>query len=403
MATENQFNEITDGLVALLRSEVVPRQKSIDESGFGHFGPNGLYTDEVRSAFSEVRQASAKAGFYSILLPEEVGGEGLGFEALYRVWETLFDFCGAEYWLGHQAVSHWSRGPSHLYQYVDKDFRDEILPHLLSGVQTTCFAMSEPDAGSDIWNLRTSAERVDGGWVINGTKQWSTNAPYADWAIVFAVSDRDSFKSHKGGLTGFVVDMHSEGVLLESVIRMFGHAGGDEGIISFQDAFVPDRQTIGEPNNGLTYAMSGVSTGRMYNSARAVGLARWAVAKALAYAEERKTFGKALIENQAIAFPLADSAMEIHAAHLMGIETAKQLDQGLEVRNQVSMAKTFSTEMSVRAIDHAIQVHGAMGLTNEIHLTEAWQQMRRTCIADGSSEMMRIQIVKALRRNGVEF
>jgi acyl-CoA dehydrogenase len=141
----------------------------------------------------------------------------------------------------------------------------------------------------------------------------------------------------------------------------------------------------------------------MYNSARAVGLARWAVAKALAYAEERKTFGKALIENQAIAFPLADSAMEIHAAHLMGIETAKQLDQGLEVRNQVSMAKTFSTEMSVRAIDHAIQVHGAMGLTNEIHLTEAWQQMRRTCIADGSSEMMRIQIVKALRRNGVEF
>jgi acyl-CoA dehydrogenase len=363
----------------------------------------GRLSPEVLQAFAEVRRASASAGFYTMLLAEELGGGGLGFEALFRLWETLFDVCGAEYWLGHQAISHWSRGPSHLYQLMNSDFRDEVYPRLMNGELTTCFALSEPDAGSDIWRLRTVAERVDGGWLLNGTKQWSTNAPYADWCLAFVVTDRAAFSQHRGGVTGFIVNMHADGVLLESVIRMFGHAGGDEGIISFQDTFVPERQVIGAPGEGLTYAMSGISTGRLYNSARATGLAKWAVSKALNYAEERTTFGEPLIENQAISFPLADAAMEIHAAHLMGLDTARALDEGRQARTEVSMMKTYSIEMAIRAIDHAIQVHGAMGLTNELHLTEAWQQLRRTRIADGSSEMMRIQIVKALRRDGINF
>ena len=367
------------------------------------YDAGGRLSPEVLSAFKEVRRASAEAGFYTMLLASDLGGGGLGFEALFRLWETLFDVCGAEYWLGHQAISHWSRGPSHLYQLMDADFRNEVYPTLLSGEATTCFALSEPDAGSDIWRLRTTAERVEGGWVLNGTKQWSTNAPYADWCLVFVVSDREAFNQRRGGLTGFIVDAHDDGVLLESIIHMFGHAGGDEGIISFQDAFVPDRQVIGEPGQGLTYAMSGISTGRLYNSARAIGLAKWAVNKALAYAEDRVTFDVPLIENQSISFPLADAAMEIHAAHLMGLDTARALDAGRQVRAEVSMMKTYAIEMAIRALDHAVQVHGAMGLTNELHLTEAWQQLRRTRIADGSSEMMRLQIVKALRRDGVKF
>jgi acyl-CoA dehydrogenase len=149
--------------------------------------------------------------------------------------------------------------------------------------------------------------------------------------------------------------------------------------------------------------MSGVSMGRVYNAARAVGLTRWALRKALEYAEVRRTFGKALIENQAISFPLANSAMELHAAYTMGIDTVRRLDRGEDLRREVSMIKAYSTEMAVRAIDHAVQVHGAMGFTNEVHLSEAWQQMRRTCVADGSSEIMRTQIVKALRTNGVQF
>lgn len=400
---DDPFQSVADGLTSFLLAEVVPRQNALRDDGVATYDAHGRLSPQVLQAFSEVRRASASAGFYTMLLASDLGGGGLGYEALFRLWETLFDVCGSEYWLGHQAISHWSRGPSHLYELMDPDFRDEVYPGMLNGELTSCFALSEPDAGSDIWRLRTIAERVEGGWVLNGTKQWSTNAPYADWCLVFVVSDRDAFNERHGGVTGFMVDMRAKGVLLESVIRMFGHAGGDEGIISFQDVFVPDRQVIGEIGLGLAYAMSGISTGRIYNSARAIGLAKWAVAKALAYAEERITFGAPLIENQAISFPLADAAMELHAAHLMGLDTARALDEGRQVRREVSMTKTYSVDMAIRAIDHAIQVHGAMGLTNELHLTEAWQQMRRTRIADGSSEMMRIQIVKALRRDGINF
>jgi acyl-CoA dehydrogenase len=400
---EIDLGDLEEGLRGFLRSEVVPRNRALQNAGTSEYGAGGRFSNEVLNAYSEVRQASAKAGFYTLLAPEEAGGAGLGFEALYRVWQTIFDFCGTDLFLGHQAVSHWSRGPSHLYKYVDQGFRDEILPELNSGRLTTCFMMSEPEAGSDIWNMRTTATKVDGGWVLNGMKQWSTNAPYADWGVVFAISDREAFQSHKRGMTGFVIDMKAEGVVVDSVIAMFGHSGGDEGIISFTDAFVPDRQIIGEPGEGLDHAMSGVSTGRMYNSGRAVGLARWAVARALAYAEQRTTFGKRLIDNQAIAFPLADAATQIHAAYVMGLDTARRLDRGEQVRREVSMCKMYSTEMAVRAIDHAMQVHGAMGFTNEVHLAQAWQAMRRTCVADGSSEMMRMQIVKALRRDGVRF
>jgi len=403
VSTEDPFESVVDGLTSFLRAEVFPRQLALREANVPMYDAGGRLSPEVLSAFKEVRRASAEAGFYTMLLASDLGGGGLGFEALFRLWETLFDVCGAEYWLGHQAISHWSRGPSHLYQLMDADFRNEVYPTLLSGEATTCFALSEPDAGSDIWRLRTTAERVEGGWVLNGTKQWSTNAPYADWCLVFVVSDREAFNQRRGGLTGFIVDAHGDGVLLESIIHLFGHAGGDEGIISFQDAFVPDRQVIGEPGQGLTYAMSGISTGRLYNSARAIGLAKWAVNKALAYAEDRVTFDVPLIENQSISFPLADAAMEIHAAHLMGLDTARALDAGRQVRAEVSMMKTYAIEMAIRALDHAVQVHGAMGLTNELHLTEAWQQLRRTRIADGSSEMMRLQIVKALRRDGVKF
>ncbi len=403
MTRSDPYLSVVEGLTSFLQAEVFPRQDALRDEGIATYDARGRLSPEVLAAFSQVRRASAAAGFYTMLLAEDLGGGGLGFEALFRLWETLFDVCGAEYWLGHQAISHWSRGPSHLYQLMDAGFRNEVYPGLLSGELTTCFALSEPDAGSDIWALRTTAERVDGGWLLNGTKQWSTNAPYADWCLVFVVSDREAFSQRRGGVTGFIVSMAADGVVLDSVIHMFGHAGGDEGIVSFQDAFVPDRQVIGEPGLGLTYAMSGISTGRIYNSARAIGLAKWAVTMALGYAVERTTFGAPLIENQAISFPLADAATEIHAAHLMGLDTARSLDEGRSVRAEVSMTKTYSIEMAIRAIDHAIQVHGAMGLTNDLHLTEAWQQMRRTRIADGSSEMMRLQIVKALRRDGVSF
>jgi acyl-CoA dehydrogenase len=398
-----ELDELCDGLRSFLLREVPPRQQRVSSAFNQLFGPDGRFCPEILDLWREVREASSRAGFYTALAPVAVGGGGLGFEALYRMWRTLFETCGAELWLGHQALGHWSRGPSHLYLHVNPALRDAILPALASGAKTTCFALSEPDAGSDVWRSRTVATRVDGGWLINGTKQWVTNSPYADWTLVFAVTDREAFALHKGGMTGFIVDRDTEGFNVDSVVALFGHSGGDEGILSFSDAFVPDANVIGEPGDGLRLAMSGIAIGRMYNSARAVGLGRWALAKALGYAQERETFGHPLMDNQAISFPLADAAIELHAASLMGVDAARALDAGREVRTRVSMCKAYSVEAAARAIDHAVQVHGAMGFTNELHLAEAWQQMRRTRVADGSGEMMRRNIVRDLTRNGIEW
>jgi acyl-CoA dehydrogenase len=154
---------------------------------------------------------------------------------------------------------------------------------------------------------------------------------------------------------------------------------------------------LGPPGEGFRLAMQGVSTGRLYNSARAVGLAQWALDRAAAYASQRQTFGRPIIDNQGIAFPLADRAAEVHAAQLMGLNCARLLDAGVEARTELAMTKLFSTESAVRAIDTAMQTHGAMGFTNEVGLGEAWHQARRICVADGASEILRRQIARTLR------
>lgn len=399
--TSTDLNEVIDGLLSFLRAEVVPRQHEL-EATYGLVGipytDDGRFAPDVQSAAREIRMLAAAAGYYGMLAPEEIGGAGLGHEALFRIWETVYHFCGGRYWLGYNAVAHWSRGPSHLFLQVNEGLRADVLPSLIDGSSTMCFAMSEPDAGSDVWMMRTRAVQADGGWILSGTKQWITNAPYADYAFVFAVTDGDAVTSRTGGITAFLVPTATAGFRIDSTIRMFGHRGGDEAIVSLNDVFVPESAIVGEVGGGLRLALSGVSVGRLYNTARAVGLAQWALEQALVHAEERITFGKPIIENQAVSFPLANNAMEIHAARLMGIDCSRAHDQGRYVRKELCMAKAYATETAVRAIDHAMQVHGALGFTNELHLSEAWQQARRICVADGSAEIMRQQIVKHLRK-----
>ncbi|HVX20593.1 MAG TPA: acyl-CoA dehydrogenase family protein [Acidimicrobiales bacterium] len=395
-----ELDDVVDGLRAFLLTEVVPRH---DRAGEGlrdprsYYAPDGRYTPEVLGLMREVRQASARAGYYTMCVPVALGGAGLGFEALFRGWEAVFRTCGTDHWLGYQALAHWARGPGSLLAAMSPEVQEELAPGLMDGTLSMCFAMSEPDAGSDIWAMRTEAAPSGTDWVLNGTKQWITNSPYADHAVVFAVTDRAQLVARRGGITAFAVPTATPGFAVDSLIPMFGHSGADEGIVSLRDCTVPESRIVGHLHGGLRLAMAGVSEGRMYNSARAVGLARWALAKAADYAESRVTFGRPIIENQGVAFPLAESAMEVHAARLAGLDCARALDRGEADRVRVSMTKAFCTESAVRAIDRAVQVHGGMGFTNEMGLAEAWQQVRRICVADGSAEMMRRQIAKGLR------
>ncbi|MFO1189074.1 MAG: acyl-CoA dehydrogenase, partial [Alphaproteobacteria bacterium] len=225
----------------------------------------------------------------------------------------------------------------------------------------------------------------------------------ADYVIVFAVTDADAAAKRRGGISTFLVPTDAKGFAIESVIKMYGHIGGDEGILAFDNVRIEPHQLVGELHKGFGIGLLGVSLGRVYNMGRAVGLARWALEKAVAYAKVRQTFGQPISEYQGVMFPLAESAMEIHAAHVMSLNCAQLLDRGLPAVKEMSMAKAFAVEAAARAIDRAIQTHGAIGFTNELGLTEAFAAVRKVNVADGTNEIMRRTIAQRLLKGDTDL
>lgn len=401
---ESAFADVLGGLKRFLTAEVDSLHSAnpwLAEPSVV-FTPSGRYSDQALELMREVRQRSAAAGFYTMVLPEEVGGSALGFEGMYRAWELLFHHCGSLRWLGHAALAHWTKGPSPLLLHATPEVRERFLPDLAAGRTSMCFAMSEPEAGSDAWMMRTSARRVGGGWVLNGAKQWISNGAHADLAVTFAVTDREAARTRRGGVTAFLVPTGSKGFIVGGVDPMFGHSGSNEAELIYEEMFVPDEHVLGTPGEGFGIAMQGVSLGRVYNCAKAVGLARWALELALDHAKNRHAFGSAIAKHQGVSFPLAESAIDLHAAHLVSLNCTRQLDAGRSGRRELAMAKVFATEHGLRVVDRAMQVHGAMGLTNEVGLAQAWQMIRIVCIADGSAEILRRQIAANLFEKGVE-
>ena len=306
-------------------------------------------------------------------------------------------------WLGWQIVAHWVRGASPLIEAATREAKEKILPGLLSGEQTHCFAMSEPDAGSDPWMMSTRAVASGDGWRISGTKQWTSNGPYADWITVLAVTDAKLASERRGGITAFLIPSSAPGFTVQSVIGLFGEIGGDEAILHFDDVEVGPDDVVGEVDNGFAIGMALVGKGRLWQIAKAVGLARWSLEMALEYVKTRRTFGQPLAARQGITFPLAEAATEIHAAHLMGLNAAQAVDRGLPATKELAMAKALSSEASVRAVDAAIQVHGGIGFSNELGLVNCWNQVRRIRIGDGSSEMMRRSIARSLLKGDMQL
>lgn len=397
---------VRDGLLAFAEQEVLPRHrehKALFENPRALYDEDGRFSPALNELISEVRQASAEAGFYQMCVPEALGGGGLGHLAYYAAWEALFHRCGPQNWLMLYALAHWAFGPSRLLEQVTEEAQARIMPGLLNGSQSMCFGLSEPNAGSDASMIRTKAEKEGDGWRINGRKIWTTNAPVADYCVVFAVTDNELASAKKGGITAFIVPTDSPGFSVQRIIKLFGHIGGDEAELAFDDLHVEPWQIVGEMNKGFAAALYGVSLGRIYNSARAVGYGRWALELALDYAQTREAFGAAIANYQGVSFPLAEAATELHAAHLMGLNAATLLDQGAPAVKELSMAKAYSVQVGYKAVDQAMQTHGAMGFTNEVGLTEAWHALRIVNVADGTNEILNRTIAQRLLKGDLDI
>jgi alkylation response protein AidB-like acyl-CoA dehydrogenase len=393
-----------DGLLAFARQEILPRHakhRALFDNPRVLYREDGRFSDELIGLIREVRTASAAAGYYQMCVPEALGGGGLGHLAYYVAWEALFHLCGPNNNLMLYALAHWAFGPSRLLERMSPEARERILPGLMNGTKSMCFGLSEPNAGSDASMIATRAIRDGDGWRITGRKIWTSNAPVADYCVLFAATQPQQ-PAGKRGITAFIVPTDAEGFTVQRVIKLFGHIGGDEAELAIEDLRVEPWQVVGELGEGFAAALYGVSLGRIYNSARAVGYGRWGIETAIEYAKTREAFGSSISNYQAVTFPLAESATELHAAHLMGLNASMLLDQGQSAIKELSMCKAYSVQVGFRALDRAIQTHGAMGFTNELGLTDAWHSLRIVNVADGTNEILNRTIAQRLLKGDLE-
>ncbi|MEM9682151.1 MAG: acyl-CoA dehydrogenase family protein [Pseudomonadota bacterium] len=405
---DEELTAIGDSLLRFIDTEVAPLERANADllgSERNVFDEDGRYSQSVLSLKRQVRQMSAEAGFYTMFGAEELGGSGLGPVAAVYLNGLMAEHCGPGRELIHPVVipSPFTNGLSALLLHLDPAGRHGYLTKIASGEKTMCFGLSEADAGSDVFAMKSRAVREGNDWVLNGAKQWITNGPYADYAMIFAVTDPELASARRGGITGFFIDTTWNGFSAPSTIPILGHLGAEIGILNFDDLRVPDSHRLGDVDQGLKVAMSGVNTGRLGLAATVVGYARWALDQALEYAKVRKTFGKPIAEHQAVQIQLADCAVEIYGARQMLLNCAWKLEQGERALAEISMVKLHCTEISNRVFDRCIQIHGAMGLTNELRLEAGYRFARSMRIPDGTSEIQRRTIARELLANGASF
>ena len=277
--------------------------------------------------------------------------------------------------------------------YCNEEQKDRYLYPVLKGEKRMCFALTEPDAGSDPAGMQTRAVQDGDDFILNGTKRFISGAGYSQFAQVMALTDPE--KRARGGITSFLVDLDTPGVSLAR--RQPTMMGDSPWEIVFEDVRVPVANVLGEVGAGFSLAQEWLTDGRVRcHGSQSVGMAQRALDMMMDYAQDRVTFGKRLAERQAVQFMIADSSMEVHAARLMVYDCAWRYDQGENVRDLSYMVKITCTEMAGRVVDRAIQVFGGMGLTKELPLEWMYRQLRSIRITEGATEVLRWRLAQNL-------
>jgi acyl-CoA dehydrogenase len=405
-----EIKEVISAIDKFIQKEVEPIkkkvQKQLDNERY-YYNEDGVYADEILEVMREIRMKSAKAGFYNMFGDPTLGGNGdvYGPIAVALLHEFLMEKYGLDSLVMEVfPIALFSNGLSPVLLGLQPEVREEILSGVASGETQLCFGLSEPDAGSDIWAMKTKAVKDGDHWVINGTKQWITHAPYADYAMIFAITDSDLADNRKGGITCFLVPFDGDTCVCSSVIPTLGHLGGRIGIVTLENAKVHEKYIIGELHQGFGKALHGIDIGRIVMAANCVGAAQWALNKAIDYANERKTFGVTIGNHQAVQIMLADCAMEIYAARNMLLHCAWKMENQKTIPvKEISMIKAYSTEMVQKVVDRCMQIHGGMGLTNELKLEKVWRWARSQRIPDGTTEIQKRTIARRLLKGDRSF
>jgi acyl-CoA dehydrogenase len=340
----------------------------------------GLEQSELR----ELQQKAKKFGFWGLATPEEYGGMDLPAVLQSLIWTEI----------GRTFVQFRFGGEAdNILFHADEKQKEEFLVPTIEGDRISCFAITEPGAGSDAANIKLSARQDGADWVLNGEKTFITNGNDADFAIVVAVTDRKK-GVRGGGTTAFLVD-RSMGWRSEFIQTM--GEGGPASLI-FEDVRVPARNILGEIGQGFELGMKWIGKGRYLIPSSALGIAERALGMALEHANTRETFGSPIGTNQAIQWMIADSETELEAARWLILRAAWTVDQGEDPRHASSMAKLYGAGMVNRVVDRVMQIHGGIGYTRELPIERWYRQVRLMRIYEGTDEMQRLIISRDLLR-----
>jgi len=371
---------IVDSARAFVERELYPHEERVEREG------------RVDPELATTIKAKAIAqGLYAANMPESLGGGGLD-----NLTVTLLE---REFGRASYGLQYIIARPSNILRACAGAQIEQYLLPTVRGERVECLAMTEPGAGSDLRSMRTRAEARGDDFVITGTKHFISHADVADFVILFAASGEEAGpRGPRKRITAFLIDKGTPGFTVRDGYRSVSHHGYHNCILEFDDCRVPGGQVLGELHHGFEVANEWLAATRLQVAANCVGRAQRAMALATEWAATRRQFGRTIGRFQGVSFKLADMATEIEAAELLTLRAAARLDQGTMTDADAAMAKLYASEMLARVTDQAIQIHGGMGLMEELPLERLWRDARVERIWDGTSEIQRHIISRALLR-----
>ena len=380
-ALSDEQRLIVDTTRAFVEAELYPREAEVERTG-----------ELSREVIDAVKAKAIAAGLYAANIPEEFGGAGL---------DTL-TWLLYERELGRAGFAlHWTcvARPSNILCAGTPEQRAKYLAPCVRGETWDCLAMTEPDAGSDLRGMKATARQDGDDWILNGTKHFISHADIAGFAIVFMASgEEETPKGPRKRITAFFVDKGTPGFTVRDGYRNVSHRGYTNQILEFDNVRLPASAVLGEPHKGFEVAGQWLGATRLQVAALALGRAERAFAHAVDWAASRKQFGQPIGRFQGIGFKLADMATEMRAAEMLLWHAAWKYDEGTATDADMAMAKLKATEVLAFVADEAIQIHGGMGLMDELPLERIWRDARVERIWEGTSEIQRHIISRELLR-----
>ncbi|MBA3600726.1 MAG: acyl-CoA dehydrogenase family protein [Acidobacteria bacterium] len=365
-------------------------KSSVREFAESEILPNVMEWDETQHFPIELRPKLAELGLLGVIFPEEYGGAGLGYVEYATIIEEIARVDGS---VGLSVAAHNSLCSNHIYQFGSEEQKQKYLIPLANGESFGAWGLTEAQAGSDASGTRTNAIRSNGGWLVNGSKNFITHAIVCNTLVAVAVTDRA--KGNRG-ISAFVFDKSMDGFRSDKKENKLGMRASETASVVFEDCCVPEENLLGNEGEGFLQCMQILDGGRISIAALSVGIAQGAFEAAVRYSKERQQFGQPIAEFQAIQFKLADMATQIEAARLLTMQAALMKDAGKKLTKQSAMAKLYASEVAVRVAEESIQIHGGYGYTKDYPAEKYWRDSKLCTIGEGTSEIQRLVIAKQL-------